>query len=134
MLILEIQTLLFIFARITSFIVVVPGFSHKSLPNTLKVFLGAVLSFLVYTTIDVTPVYPEIVLFTLAMFRETLIGLAMGFSVKLVFLSSVTTNKDCEVNLQTYEFLNSSAFWTCCLAQISAMFFFRKFSMVQIYK
>ena len=85
MLILEIQTLLFIFARITSFIVVVPGFSHKSLPNTLKIFLGAVLSFLVYTTIDVTPVYPEIVLFTLAMFRETLIGLAMGFSVKLVF-------------------------------------------------
>ncbi len=85
MFILEIQSLLFIFARVTSFIVVVPGFSHKSFPNTAKVFLGLTISLLVYTTLPVTPVYSEIILFMLAMFRETLIGLAMGFSAKLIF-------------------------------------------------
>lgn len=85
MLVLQIQSLLFVFARITSFIVVVPGFSHKSLPNTAKIFLGLTLSLLVYTTLDTTPVYEEIILFILALFRETLIGLAMGFSAKLVF-------------------------------------------------
>ncbi len=85
MVILQIQSLLFIFARVTSFIVIVPGFSHKSFPNTAKVFLGLTISLLVYTTLPVTPVYSEIILFMLALFRETLIGLAMGFSAKLIF-------------------------------------------------
>lgn len=85
MVMLEIQSLMFIFARITAFIVVVPGFSHKSFPNTAKIFLGLTLSLLVYSSMEATPVYPEIILFMLALFRETLMGLALGFSVKLIF-------------------------------------------------
>jgi flagellar biosynthetic protein FliR len=85
MFVLEVQSFLFILARITAFIVVVPGFSHKSLPNTSKVALSLVLSWVVYSNMPSAPVYEQTLLFMLAAVREALIGLSMGFTAKLVF-------------------------------------------------
>lgn len=85
MFMLEIQSFLFILARVTAFITVVPGFSHKSLPNTSKVALSIILSWGVYMNIAQTPVYNESLLFMLAAVRETIVGLAMGFTARMVF-------------------------------------------------
>ena len=82
---LQVQAFLYIFARITSFIMVVPGFSHKSMPNTAKISLSLILSFLVYTSIPEILVQEEMILFMLAMVREVIIGLAMGYVAKLIF-------------------------------------------------
>lgn len=72
-------------ARITAFIVVVPGFSHKSLPSTAKIAISLVLSWIVYTNIPETPIYEHTLLFMLGVVREAIIGLSMGFVGKLVF-------------------------------------------------
>jgi len=72
-------------ARITAFIVVVPGFSHKSLPSTVKIAISLVLSWIVYTNIPEAPIYEETLLFILGVVREAIIGLSMGFVGKLVF-------------------------------------------------
>ncbi len=85
MFVLEVQSYLFILARITSFIVAVPGFSHRSLPNTSKVALAAILSWVVYLNMPASPVFEQTLLFMLAVLREALIGLSMGFAARLVF-------------------------------------------------
>ncbi|MBF7096308.1 flagellar biosynthetic protein FliR [Alkalibacter mobilis] len=85
MFVLEVQAFLYIMVRITSFIVVVPGFSHKSLPNTSKVALSLVLSWLVYMNLSLSVVQENTVYFMLGAIRETIIGLSMGFMAKLIF-------------------------------------------------
>ena len=85
MFVFELQMFLFIFARITSFIVVVPGFSHKSLPNTSKVAFCLVLSWFAYSQMPQSTVYEHDILFMLGVIKETIVGLSMGFVVKLVF-------------------------------------------------
>ncbi len=85
MLTLQVQAFLYIVARVTSFIMVVPGFSHKSMPNTAKISFSLILSFLVYTSIPEVPVQEEMILFMLAVIREIIIGLAMGYVAKLIF-------------------------------------------------
>jgi flagellar biosynthesis protein FliR len=85
MFILELQSFLFILARITAFIVVVPGFSHKSFPNTSKVALSIILSWVVYVNIPQVHSYEQTLLFILAVLRETIIGLTMGFIAKMAF-------------------------------------------------
>ena len=83
--VLQVQSFLFVMARITAFIVVVPGFSHKSLPSTAKIAISLVLSWIVYSNIPETPIYEHTLLFMLGVVRETIIGLSMGFVGKLVF-------------------------------------------------
>ena len=85
MITLEIQSILFIIARITAFIAVVPGLSNKNIPNISKVALSLVLSWVVYISIPETPVYTNVLLFAIAAGREVLLGLSMGYIVKLVF-------------------------------------------------
>lgn len=85
MFILEVQQFFFIAARITAFIVMVPGFSHKSVPATVKVALSLVLSWMVYMNIPAAPVYAHTLLFILSVMREAVIGLMMGYAAKLVF-------------------------------------------------
>ena len=85
MIILQVQAFMFIFARITSFITVVPGFSHKAMPNTAKIFLSLILSLLVYQNIPEVTVYEQSLLFILGIAREIIIGLAMGYAAKLIF-------------------------------------------------
>ncbi len=83
--VLQLQGFLFVMARITAFIVVIPVFSHKSVPNTAKIALCLVLSWLVYSNIPEAPLYEQTLLFMLGLAREAIIGLSMGFVGKLVF-------------------------------------------------
>lgn len=85
MFVLELQGFLFILARITAFITVVPGFSHKSIPNTSKVALSIILSWVVYVNVPHGQEYGQTLLFMLAVVRETIIGLSMGYIARLVF-------------------------------------------------
>lgn len=85
MMTIELQSLLFILIRITSFIVVVPGISNKNIPNTAKMAISLVLSFLVYSTIPAVPPYGQTLAFALAAAREAIIGMSAGFVVKLLF-------------------------------------------------
>lgn len=82
---LEIQGFLYILTRITSFITVVPGFSHRAMPNTAKVFFSFILSLLVYFRAPEAVLQEETLLFVLSLVREVLIGLTMGYMAKLIF-------------------------------------------------
>ncbi|MUT66368.1 flagellar biosynthetic protein FliR [Paenibacillus sp. NEAU-GSW1] len=76
---------LLIFCRITSFFVVAPLFSMKSVPNSFKIGLGFFISFIVYLTYGVkqtVDIDAEYILFVL---REVLVGLLIGYLVYLFF-------------------------------------------------
>lgn len=79
------QKFILILVRVTTFIVVCPGFSYKGLSNIFKVALSLVVSFLIHgTMLDV--VVPNGMDFLLFMsIREAVLGLAMGYIVKLIF-------------------------------------------------
>ncbi|HCX64231.1 MAG TPA: flagellar biosynthetic protein FliR [Eubacteriaceae bacterium] len=85
MFVFEIQKYLFILARITSFIVVAPGISHRSIPNTSKVAFSLLLSWFVYSSVPDIGVYEHTLLFVISMLREVIIGLAMGIVVRTAF-------------------------------------------------
>lgn len=74
-----------VFLRVTTFIVICPGFSYKGLSNIFKIALSMGLSYLITTTIgDLDIVYNAYSLILIAI-EEVLIGLAMGYICKLVF-------------------------------------------------
>lgn len=83
--VIQIQKLLLIMARITAFIGKVPGFSFKGLPNTFKVGLSLTFSIIVYSLTPNIPVESSIVLFFIYLAKEVLFGLALGYIVDLVF-------------------------------------------------
>ncbi len=86
--IIQIQKLILIFTRITSFIVLTPGFSYKGFPNIAKVFISFSLTMIVYLMtpdIEVTGAY---LLFIILIIKEVLFGLTLGFVSKLFFSAS----------------------------------------------
>lgn len=76
---------LLIFCRITAFFVVAPIFSSRGVPTVFKIGLGFFISLMVYLTYgvgeNVIP-NPE---YVLAVIREIMIGLLLGFVVYLFF-------------------------------------------------
>ena len=74
-----------VLVRITSFIVVCPGFSYRGLSNIFKVSLSMVLSFLIINTVSDMEVYENIYYLFFMAIEEALLGLAMGYITKLVF-------------------------------------------------
>lgn len=83
--IIQIQKLLLIMARITAFISKVPGFSFKGLPNTFKVGLSVSFSMIVYLMTPDIPIESSLVLFFIYIGKEVLLGLALGYIVELIF-------------------------------------------------
>lgn len=80
----RLQTIILIFIRITSFIVICPGLSFKSLPNIFKIGLSASITFLVYTTIPAVEVSGNMLVFFLLVLKEALFGLQLGFVTNIV--------------------------------------------------
>lgn len=73
-------------ARILGLIMVAPGFGHNSVPARVKIGLG------VFITLSIMPTLPAMDTITLYSFQglvalamQTLIGIAMGFVMQLVF-------------------------------------------------
>lgn len=85
---IQLQKLILIFLRITSFIVVCPGFSYKGFPNVLKVSLSFVFTVLVYSIIPEIEIGNELLYFFLLSLKEILFGLAIGFISKVIFAAA----------------------------------------------
>lgn len=86
--IIQLQKLILIFLRITSFIVVCPGFSYKGFPNILKVSLSFVFTVLVYSITPEIEIGNELLYFLLLSFKEVLLGVAIGFISKVIFAAA----------------------------------------------
>ena len=75
---------LLIFCRITAFFVTAPIFSSRNIPVLFKIGLSAFVTLLTTSVIELTPLVVD-GQFILAIARETLIGLLLGFIAYLFF-------------------------------------------------
>ena len=78
-------TFFLVFCRISSFMVISPGFSLKQAPNLLKGLLSLSFSVTVLSSLQKIVVFQNLFIFSLQSFKEILVGMALGFIVQLVF-------------------------------------------------
>ncbi|MBO0419203.1 flagellar biosynthetic protein FliR [Vagococcus fluvialis] len=78
-------TFFLVFCRISSFMVISPGFSLKQAPNLLKGLLSLSFSVTVFSSLQKIVVFQNLFIFSLQSFKEILVGMALGFIVQLVF-------------------------------------------------
>lgn len=83
--VIQIQKLILILVRITSFIVICPGFSFKGLPNTLKVALSVSLTMMVYAIVPDIETTESLLLLFMWTIKEVLFGLGMGYVTNMIF-------------------------------------------------
>lgn len=83
---MQIQEFFLIFIRISTFIVICPGFSWKGMPNLIKVDVAAGISLAVYATVPGWPMELSFPLFLLVAMKELLVGAALGY-ISLMFFS-----------------------------------------------
>ncbi|WP_035051370.1 flagellar biosynthetic protein FliR [Carnobacterium pleistocenium] len=82
---IQLQTIILIFIRITSFIVVSPGFSIKGLPNIAKIALAMGITIAAYPAVPVMNEVADTLFFAILILKEVLLGMAIGFITKLFF-------------------------------------------------
>lgn len=82
---IQLQIIILIFIRVTSFIVVSPGFSIKGLPSIAKIALSMGITLAAYSAVPVMEQEAGTVLFALLVIKEVLLGIALGFITKLFF-------------------------------------------------
>jgi len=75
---------LLVLVRITSFFVIVPIFSYRTVPNVFKIGLAFFLAIPAYFTVDPVPVYGLSEFFLFAI-KEALVGLALGLVAYILF-------------------------------------------------
>lgn len=80
---------LFIFLRILSAFIAAPIFGAKTIPIQLKILLSALISLIVYYTLDTTNLEIDFSIWflTITAFKEIITGLVLGFMLNLVFYS-----------------------------------------------
>ncbi|NLL69637.1 MAG: flagellar type III secretion system protein FliR [Epulopiscium sp.] len=78
---------LLIFIRISSFFVVAPIFGGKNIPNTTKIGLSVLISFIIFSSLPMTTLsYPAHFLgYAWFVLQEILVGLLLGFVVYLMY-------------------------------------------------
>lgn len=79
----DFPTFLLIFVRVTSFFIMMPLFSYKSIPTTHKIGLGALLAWIMFYTID-APILEINGAYFLLIIKEALVGIMIGFIAYLV--------------------------------------------------
>ena len=78
--------LLWPLTRILGLVAAAPLFGHASVPNQVKVLLGVLLALIIAPTVPAMPaIDPMSYAGLLILVQELLIGLAMGFAMRLVF-------------------------------------------------
>lgn len=82
---IQLQTIILIFIRVTSFIVVSPGFSIKGLPSVAKIALSMGITLAAYSAVPVMEQEAGTVVFAVLVIKEVLLGIALGFITKLFF-------------------------------------------------
>ncbi|HWJ80391.1 MAG TPA: flagellar biosynthetic protein FliR [Niallia sp.] len=80
----NIPAFLLIVVRVTSFFVMIPILSYRTIPNTFKVGLGFFLSLIMFWGMDV-PTFTIDSAYYLLILKEALVGLLIGFSANMLF-------------------------------------------------
>lgn len=83
---MQIQEFFLIFIRISTFIVICPGFAWKGMPNLIKIDVAAGISLAVYAAVPGWPAELAFPLFLLVALKEFLVGAALGY-LSLLFFS-----------------------------------------------
>lgn len=78
-------TFLLVFCRISSFMVISPGFSLKQTPVLLKGLLSLSFSLSVFSVLPEKIMIANLYLLLFFIIKEILVGLAIGFIVQLIF-------------------------------------------------
>ncbi|AIQ53317.1 flagellar biosynthetic protein FliR [Paenibacillus sp. FSL R7-0331] len=78
---------LLIFCRITSFFVVVPVFSSRSVPMQFKIGLSFFVAMVVFSSNVMSITVPQDLTYIILIIREVLIGLLLGFLGYLMFMT-----------------------------------------------
>ncbi|AIQ47848.1 flagellar biosynthesis protein FliR [Paenibacillus sp. FSL R7-0273] len=78
---------LLIFCRITSFFVVVPVFSSRSVPMQFKIGLSFFVAMVVFSSGGTSITVPQDLTYIILIIREVLIGLLLGFLGYLMFMT-----------------------------------------------
>jgi flagellar biosynthetic protein FliR len=76
---------LLVFCRITAFFVAAPVFSSRNVPNTLKIGLSFFISLIVFLTVGFDTKVTADAMYIVAIFREILVGLLIGYLSTLFF-------------------------------------------------
>ncbi|MDZ5473467.1 flagellar biosynthetic protein FliR [Bacillus sp. 31A1R] len=79
----EFPTFLLVFVRVTSFFLMMPLFSYKSIPTTHKIGFGFFLAWIMFYTID-APVLEINGAYFLLIIKEALVGIMIGFIAYLI--------------------------------------------------
>jgi flagellar biosynthesis protein FliR len=78
---------LLIFVRVTSFFLLMPLFSYRSIPNTHKIGLGFFLAWIIFYSVD-APALEINGAYYLLIMKEALVGLVIGF-ISYLILSAI---------------------------------------------
>lgn len=82
---IQIEKLILILIRITSFIALSPGFSFRGLPNTIKIAISFSLSIITYMVMPDIELATSLLSFFLLAIKESLLGLGLGYISQLVY-------------------------------------------------
>jgi len=83
---LWIATFLFPLARILGFVATAPILSNRQIPRDIKVAFGVVITLAVAPTLNLQPdIEPGSAMGIFVLFQQIVIGLAMGFAMRLIF-------------------------------------------------
>ncbi|MBY0010086.1 flagellar biosynthetic protein FliR [Paenibacillus typhae] len=90
---------LLIFCRITSFFVVVPVFSSRSIPLQFKIGLSFFVSMIVFSSGGTGITVPQDLTYVILIIREVLIGLLLGFIGYLMFMTIQTAGSFIDIQI-----------------------------------
>jgi flagellar biosynthesis protein FliR len=85
----QFPSFLLVFIRVTSFFIVLPLFSYRTIPTTFKVGFGFFLSWIMFLSMD-APVFDIDAAYYLLILKEALVGILIGF-IAYVIMSSIQT-------------------------------------------
>ena len=74
----QFPSFLLVFIRVTSFFIVLPLFSYRTIPTTFKVGFGFFLSWIMFLSMD-APVFEIDAAYYLLILKEALVGILIGF-------------------------------------------------------
>ena len=83
----QLQLFFLVFLRIGAILATIPVFESRSIPQIFKVSLALAVSLILFPMLDLEPMPLSVSIFTLGLGAagEIMLGLVIGFSVKLIF-------------------------------------------------
>src|SRR5438270_618605 len=85
----QFPSFLLVFVRVTSFFLVLPLFSYRTIPTAYKLGFGFFLSWVMFLSMD-APVFEIDSAYYLVIIKEALVGILIGF-IAYVIMSSIQT-------------------------------------------